>query len=236
MEAIQIKTEPTNLIDRDKPKSTGGGAWRTIVLLLCIPIIPFVLLGWYLEPNVEALVRSDWLSERQLLAVSTIIVLLVFDVLLPVPSSVVGTISGSLLGPWIGTLVNWIGLSLAAAVGYELGKRFGRPLAIRLQSVQSLKRVAQWNDEYGSWALVLFRGIPILAEASVISAGLYRQSPRQFWPPVLASNLGIAAAYGVLGNWSLAGDWLAIAMALSLGIPAAIAAWIIGRIRRTNVS
>ena len=184
----------------------------------------------------EALVRSDWLMERQWLAASIMIVLLVVDVLLPVPSSVVCTISGSLLGPWIGTLINWIGLSLAAAVGYELGKRFGRPLAYRLQSVQSLKRVDQWNNKYGSWALVLFRGIPILAEASVIAAGLYRQSPRRFWPPVMASNLGIAAAYGVLGNWSRAGDWLAIAMALSLGIPAAIAAWIIGRLQRTNVS
>jgi uncharacterized membrane protein YdjX (TVP38/TMEM64 family) len=200
-----------------------------IAIVLFVPVIPFVLLGWYLEPNVEALVRSEWLIGRPALAASILIGLLVADVLLPIPSSLICTISGSLLGPWIGTMTNWIGLSLAAVVGYELGSCFGRPLAIRLQSKQSLERAGHLNEKYGLWTLVLFRGIPILAEASVIAAGLCRQSRLRFLPPVLAANLGISAAYGLLGSWSLAGNWLAIALAISLGIPAAIAAWYLGR-------
>jgi hypothetical protein len=49
-----------------------------------------------------------------------------------------------------------------------------------------------------------------------------------FWAVVGPTNLGLAIAYAVLGATSLATGWLPVALALSLGLPAA-GLWLVAR-------
>ncbi|MFP2910634.1 DedA family protein, partial [Pyxidicoccus sp. 3LFB2] len=51
--------------------------------------------------------------------------LLAGDIFLPVPSSLVSTAAGGLLGFWGGLATNWVGMMGACAVGYALGARAG---------------------------------------------------------------------------------------------------------------
>ena len=65
------------------------------------------------------------------------------------------------------------------------------------------------------------RGLPVLAEASVLMAGIYRFPQRMFWPPILFANLGVVVAYVALGGISARNGWFPLAVSISLGIPVA---------------
>lgn len=200
----------------------------TIALILAIPILPFLLCGWYLEPQIEALVASTWLQARPWSAAALGIGLLAADSLLPVPSSVVGTCLGALLGWAAGGLVTWLGLNLGAFVGYELARWFGLWWLGRVESDSALIHVQELRARWGAGALAICRGVPVLAEASVLAAGMYRLPRLGFWAIVAPANLGLAAAYAILGATSAAANWLPAGLALSLGLPAVVL-WLLAR-------
>ena len=89
-----------------------------ITLVLAIPIVPFLLVGGQLMARFEA--WFDPPPARSTLAALTVAVL-ASDVLLPVPSSVVGTVAGQQLGIVLGTAACWMGMSLGAVAAFALG-------------------------------------------------------------------------------------------------------------------
>ncbi len=146
--------------------------------------------------------------------------LLAGDVLLPVPSSLVSTAAGVRLGLVGGTLVSWIGMSAGCLVGYWLGQRIGRPAAARFVGRASLDQVAAAVDRSGPWALAVFRAVPVLAEASVLFAGLARISMARFLLVTGLANLGISLAYAWVGSTSLQVGSFFLAFAGAVLIPA----------------
>lgn len=201
---------------------------RTFALILMIPILSFLLGGWYLEPQIEALISSAGLQARPWSAAAVGIGLLAADSLLPVPSSVVGTCLGAVLGWAAGGVVTWVGLNLGALLGYELARWLGRWWLGRSESDSAFIEVQELRARWGAGALAVCRGVPILAEASVLAAGLYRLPRLGFWAIVAPANLGLAVAYAILGATSAAVDWLPSGLALSLGLPA-VALWLLTR-------
>ncbi len=194
-------------------------AW--IAVVLAIPILPFLGFGESLESRMTA-----WLDT----AVSpgtvagAVIGLLATDILLPVPSSVVSTFSGKMLGFWGGTAASWLGMTLGAAAAFGLVRAFGRPLARRLAGPEELDRLDALSARFGPLVLILARPVPVFAEASVILMASARLSWWRFAAAVSLSNLGIAAAYAALGD----AVQLPVALAASIAIPllaAALARW-----------
>jgi uncharacterized membrane protein YdjX (TVP38/TMEM64 family) len=152
-----------------------------------------------------------------------VIALLATDILLPIPSSVISTLSGWQLGWWRGTLATWAGMNLGAAIGFALARRWGRPFANWFSNGDDLDRMHQFSQAYGPTVLVLTRAMPVFAEASVLIAGIHRMSWPRFLPAVLLSNLGIALAYSALGEYAQRHQWLPMALGVSIALPVAIA-------------
>ena len=192
-----------------------------IAVVLAIPILPFVGLGESWEGRM-----TGWLDATLPpgAAGAIVIGLLATDILLPVPSSVVSTFSGKMLGFWLGTAASWLGMTLGAALGFGLARVFGRPLARRLAGPDELERIDSLSARFGTMLLVLARPVPVFAEASVLLMGAARLSWWRFAVPVSLSNLGIAAAYAALGK----AVQLPVALAASIAVPllaAAVARW-----------
>jgi uncharacterized membrane protein YdjX (TVP38/TMEM64 family) len=186
---------------------------KTLALLLVIPIVPFLLLGWYLEPQIEAWVSNQGLRERPWIAAAF----------------VVGTFLGAFLGLTTGCLVTWLGLNLGACCGYELTRWLGARGQALNESDPAYARIRELRERWGIGALAVCRGIPVLAEASVLAAGMYRLSRFAFWAVVAPANFGLALAYALLGSTSAAADWLPLGLALSLGLPAGGLWWLARR-------
>jgi uncharacterized membrane protein YdjX (TVP38/TMEM64 family) len=169
------------------------------VVLLAVVLVPFLVF----EKQFEQL--ATWLSQGHASGWATggaIGALLAFDVFLPVPSSIVSTGAGVLLGFWRGAAVVWFGMTAGCLVGYAVGAH-AAGAARRLVGEASLMRAATNMDRYGRWAILLCRPIPVLAEASVVFAGLVRTPLVPFLALTAGSNLGIALAYAAVGAYSM---------------------------------
>jgi membrane protein DedA with SNARE-associated domain len=65
-----------------------------------------------------------------------------------------------------------------------------------------MARASALMQRYGDLTIVLCRPVPVLAEASVVFAGLVRTEYGRFLRLTAASNLGIAAGYAAVGAFS----------------------------------
>jgi uncharacterized membrane protein YdjX (TVP38/TMEM64 family) len=187
------------------------------VLLIGMVLLPFLLFEQQFNAFAETVTRSD--TSRWLVA-GAIFSLLALDVFLPVPSSIVSTASGVLLGFSIGTAVVWAGMMTGCLLGYAVGSR-GSGAARRLVGEEGIGRAAALVQRYGDLTIVLCRPVPVLAEASVVFAGLVRAHYGRFVRLTAASNLGIAAGYAAVGAYSRRLDSYSflIAFAGALALP-----------------
>lgn len=168
-------------------------------LIFALIIIPFLIF----EKQFEAL--GTWLAEGHAsgwTSASIIAALLALDVFLPVPSSIVSTGAGVLLGFWRGAAVIWAGMVIGCAIGYAFGAR-AAGAARKLVGEDSLAKAGKVMERHGSWALVICRPIPVLAESSIVFAGLVRSPVAPFAWLTTLSNLGIAIAYAAVGAFSM---------------------------------
>ena len=150
--------------------------------------------------------------------------LLAADVVLPIPSSLVGTMLGTVLGGWLGTLVAAAGLTIGCVLGYALGWTIGNSATHRLVGADAAQRASAWLERYGVAALIICRAVPILAEASIITAGALRMAPARALTAVTLSNVGISAVYATLGA-AAADKWgFLLAFALAVALPGAVLA------------
>jgi uncharacterized membrane protein YdjX (TVP38/TMEM64 family) len=113
---------------------------------------------------------TPWLNQRSAWAAALGVGLLVADVLLPVPSSLVMVAHGALFGVVIGTLLSLLGSTGAAVFGFWIGRRGGRLLE-RLVPLRERQRADSMLERWGLLAVIVTRPIPLLAETVAIMAG-----------------------------------------------------------------
>lgn len=181
-------------------------AW-TIALIIGVSV-PLVVLG----DRFDLMIR-DWITAPQsALAVAAIgITLLVADLLLAIPSALVIALMGGLIGSAAATVAGTIGLSLACAWGFMLGRTIGRDFnGADAREQQDFATATGMLKQYGPLALVVARPVPILAEISVIAAAALGMPAAPVLITTTLANFGIAALYAFVG--ATAEGWLGIAL------------------------
>jgi uncharacterized membrane protein YdjX (TVP38/TMEM64 family) len=190
--------------------------WAILIgLMFALIIIPFIMF----EKQFEAL--GTWLAEGHAsgwTSASIIAALLALDVFLPVPSSIVSTGAGVLLGFWRGAAVIWIGMTVGCVIGYVFGVK-AAGAARKVVGADGLVRANSIMERYGNWALVVCRPIPVLAESSVVFAGLVRSPVQPFIWMTTLSNLGIALAYAAVGAFSMEVQSFLLTFLAALALP-----------------
>ena len=190
--------------------------WAVLwVLLIGMVVLPFLLFEQQFIAFAEQVTRRD--MSRWVVA-GAIFGLLAFDVFFPVPSSIVSTAAGVLLGIAPGAAIVWTGMMAGCVLGYALGSR-GSSAAKKLVGEDGLARASELVRRYGDLTIVLCRPVPVLAEASVVFAGLVRAPFRRFVSLTAASNLGIALGYAAFGAFSLRLDSFLVAFLGAMLLP-----------------
>lgn len=190
--------------------------WAVLwVLLLGLVLLPFLLFEQQFSAFAVEMTTGG--TSRWLVA-TAIFALLALDVFLPVPSSIVSTAAGLLLGFGPGAAVVWTGMMLGSLIGYGVGRR-ASVLGRRLVGVDGLQRARRLADRFGDVTIVLCRPVPVLAEASVVFAGLVHAPLARFARLTAVANLGIALGYAALGAYSLGLDSFLVAFCGALILP-----------------
>lgn len=113
---------------------------------------------------------TPWMRHGGVLAAALGVGLLVADVLLPVPSSLVMVAHGALFGVVTGTLLSLLGSMGAALFGFVIGRRGGKLLE-RIVTREERARADKLINRWGALAVVVTRPVPVLAETVAIMTG-----------------------------------------------------------------
>ncbi|MBI2689377.1 MAG: VTT domain-containing protein [Acidobacteria bacterium] len=176
--------------------------------VLALILIPFFLWEETFNGIATGIVerhRGEWWISPALAG------LLAADIFLPVPSSIVSTASGVLLGFLGGALTNSAGMTLGCWLGYRTG---------RVASGQADEQMRSLWARYGEWTLILTRAVPVLAEAAVLFAGMTAMPMRRFLLLTTLANVGIGTLYAAVGAFAMEWNSFLGAFLGSLAVPA----------------
>ncbi len=206
------------------------------ILFLMVGLGVFFLLSWWmfgrgLEEvwNVEVLAgrfeeAKDW---AWLVGIG----LLLVDLLLPIPGTIVMSALGAVYGFWLGGLLASVGAMLAGTFGYGVGRLFNEATARRWLGAKDFARGKDLFARGGAWVVAMSRAVPILPEVLACMAGLLRMP---FWKFFIALACG-SFPMGFLFAWigTIGRDSPAWGIVFSIGVPAVL--WgIAGVFRRTG--
>jgi uncharacterized membrane protein YdjX (TVP38/TMEM64 family) len=125
--------------------------------------------------------------------------LLMIDVVLPVPSSLVMIAHGAAFGPLLGASLSLVGSLGAALLGFAVGRR-GGPLLDRLVGGDERCRADALLDRWGVLAIVVTRPVPLLAETTVVLAGASGLGWRRAAVAALIGGAPAAVLYALAGS------------------------------------
>ncbi|MGJ8643240.1 MAG: TVP38/TMEM64 family protein [Luteolibacter sp.] len=201
---------------------------RLVYLMVGLGV--FFLLGWMLfGEGIEA----AWDVERVAKAMESTrgwawavgILLLVADLLLPVPGTVVMSALGAVYGVWLGGVFAAVGSFLAGLCGYGVGRFFDKKTAKRWLGEKDFERGGQLFDKGGGWVVAVSRALPILPEVISCMAGLVRMPFGKFYVALACGSVPMGFLFAWIGQAGI--DEPVWGIGLSMGVPAAL--WAVGR-------
>ncbi len=152
--------------------------------------------------------------------------LLVADVFLPVPASLVMIAHGALFGVAGGTAVSLLGGLGASAVGFAVGRR-GSGWVRRWVPAGERRRADAALARWGDLAVVATRPVPVLAESLAVLAGTTALSWRRFLVLSLLGYLPACVLYAVTGATAVRLDSASLTFGVVLLVAAVV--WWVGR-------
>ncbi|UVM14286.1 3-dehydroquinate synthase [Pseudomonas sp. B21-023] len=200
-------------------RGPGKHFWLSVLCFSGLVIASFVLFEQQIQNFLSHLEHLLPSTPAQMLTLALLLIgLLALDVVLPVPSSMVALLAVASLGSVGGYLVIFIGLCLGAGLGYALGAGYFRLLSSRLGLHQ--RQPGQLAYRLGTLSLICLRGVPVLAETSVVAAGMQRYPLRAFILVTTLANAGLALAYSAIGTFLVAQNALLVTLLAGMVLPA----------------
>ena len=170
---------------------------------------------------------TPWMRRGGVLAASLGVGLLIADVVLPVPSSLVMVAHGALFGVVIGTLLSLLGSVGAASFGFAIGRRGGKILE-RLVTPAERTRADNLLARWGTLAIIVTRPVPLLAETVAIMAGASRMSWTNIVLASLIGSLPPALLYALTG--AAVANFQSTALMFTVVLAVAGLFWLTGRL------
>lgn len=153
------------------------------------------------------------------------VALLVVDVVLPVPSSLVMVAHGAAFGVAAGTALSLLGTVGAAVLGALLGRRGAGLVHV---SEEDRLRAHRLIERWGAAAVVATRPVPVLAETVAVAAGGAGASAVTVGAAAAVGGLPAALLYALAGSLvvdAASGALIFMSVLALAGLVFALAAW-----------
>lgn len=189
----------------------------TFFLFAALVLIPFAIWGEGLEVMFSQEGTIAWLYEYGTWAWLVGIGLLMADLLLPLPNSLIMSAFGYLYGWFWGGVLAVAGSFLAGALGYELCRRVGEKAVVWILGEKDRSRGERLFATSGGWLIALSRWLPVLTEVIACLAGLNRMPVRSFYLSLFAGTVPLGFTYAAIGALGVENPlW---ALGISVGLP-----------------
>ena len=206
-------------------KVTSLATRQALALALAVAVVAVVGLTLAEAFQVRLLVDPVGSIEARGLAAWFGVGLLMADIVLPVPSSVVMLAHGALFGVIPGAALSLLGRTGNAVVGVLIGRGAGKLLGRRSRrgTANDSGKGAELVGRWGLAAVVFTRPIPVLAESTLVAAAAVGLSPLAVIAAAVVGALPEAVLYAVAGG--IATSYANGAIVFFAVIVLAVAAW-----------
>ena len=126
--------------------------WIVFLGFAVLFAVPFVLFGDSFDQWLAGDAAVEWLRSHGSWAWAAAILLLVGDLVLPVPATAVMAALGILYGPVLGGLAGAAGSILSGVLAYAACRAAGRSAALKLAGAEGLERGERFFARAGGWA------------------------------------------------------------------------------------
>lgn len=189
--------------------------WLFIALAVLV-MIPFLIWGEWFGEMFSSEGSVAWLRGYGRWAWAAGLILLVVDVFLPLPSTVVMSALGYVYGSLWGGLLAASGSFLAGGVAYGLCRLVGHRAAVWIVGEKGLREGEHVFAAAGGWLVALSRCLPLLSEVIACMAGLTRMPARPFFTALACGSIPMGFIFAVVGQTGKEHPVLAIGLSLAL--------------------
>jgi uncharacterized membrane protein YdjX (TVP38/TMEM64 family) len=171
-----------------------------VLLVLSGIIVPFVIWGARFDSAFSLEGARAWMESYGRWAWAAGIALLVADIVLPVPSTVVMSALGWMYGWWVGGWICAAGSMLSGILAHAVCRYIGRGAARWIAGEEGLLRGEEIFERRGGWLVALSRWMPVLPEAVACLAGLSRMRWRVFLPSLACGSVPTGFVFAAIGH------------------------------------
>ena len=197
---------------------------RLLLIFLALALLviaPFAIWGDEFERSLSLEHTVETLRATGGWAWAAGIGLLVIDLFLPVPGTVVMSALGLVYGWPLGGTIAAVGSVGAGVLAYGLSVGLGRRAARRLAGEKGLAEGERlFGGETGGWLVALSRWMPVLPEVVACLAGISRMPFPRFFAALCAGSVPMAFVFAWIGEAGQ--DRPVLAVAFSAGVPPVI--------------
>lgn len=183
--------------------SSRRGTWPLITLvflLLALVVVPFIIWGERFDAALSFDGARGWMEQFGGWAWLAAIALLVADIVLPIPSTVVMSVVGLMYGWLLGGVICSAGSVLSGVIAYGACRLLGRPAARWIAGDEGLARGEEVFSKGGGWLVALSRWTPVLPEAVACLAGIMRMRWRTFLLALVCGSLPLGFTFAAIGH------------------------------------
>jgi uncharacterized membrane protein YdjX (TVP38/TMEM64 family) len=190
-----INTEDTNRTEIKESK------WPMIItgLIIAALVISYFIFpefkqtiteGWHVLTSGDQQRISDWVSQFGFWGPVFIILAMVAQMFLLVVNAVLLMLVAIIAyGPVWGSVIAVVAVLVASTVGYLIGKSVGEAGVSKLIGAKAQRKVTDFMDEYGIWAIIIARISPFLSNDAVSFVAGF--ATMRYWQFILATIAGI---------------------------------------------
>lgn len=190
--------------------------WFVFLFLAFLIVISFLLWGDSFTAFFEEGRAVKILEEYGSISWLVGILILIGDLFLPLPATLIMSALGYLYGPVIGGLLSVIGNFLSGVVAYGICISLGERGALFILGQKDFDKGRTVFNARGGWIVALSRWLPIVPEVVACMAGLNRMDAGRFSIALLCGSLPLGFVFAWIGHSAKADPEIAIALSALL--------------------
>ncbi len=187
------KTQETASVKKSKAPLIISGilVLGIVASYILIPSVhAFLNEGWQVLSSGDETRIENWVNQFGWIGPLILVICMVAQMfLLIIPSLALMVVAIVAYGPIWGSLILFVSIYAASSIGYCIGKYVGPMLVKKIIGVKSERKIGDFIEDYGFWAVFVTRLNPILSNDAIsFVAGILKMG---YWKFIGATLLGI---------------------------------------------